>query len=149
MFQIYFHSMKQMCDQTRYKFTMLDITYRKISNIRRTNSPKLDVAHPRRAVVFSQCNEARRSVENEDVVGAAPTGDAPTTSERSTILLFTKVCLKLETWRYFNTLPNILWIRYTHGIRSLHVFMAACLLRISYYFDHFNYELINHSIHAI
>ena len=41
-------------------------------------------------------------VDNEDVVGAAPTGDAPTTSELSTILLPTKVRLILETWRYFN-----------------------------------------------
>ena len=37
-------------------------------------------------------------VEN-DVVGAAPTGDDPTTSERSTILLHTKVCLILEDSR--------------------------------------------------
>ena len=34
------------------------------------------------------------------VVGAAPTGDAPTTSQLSTILLPTKVRLILETWRY-------------------------------------------------
>ena len=30
-------------------------------------------------------------IENEDVIGAAPTGDAPTTSEWSTILLFSTV----------------------------------------------------------
>ena len=35
---------------------------------------------------------------NEDVVGAAPTGDAPTTSEWSTILLHTKVRLILECY---------------------------------------------------
>ena len=39
-------------------------------------------------------------VENEDVVGAAPTGDAPTTSEGWTISLPTMVQLILETWRY-------------------------------------------------
>ena len=39
------------------------------------------------------------TVENEDVVGAAPTGDAPTTSEWSTILLPANVRLILETWR--------------------------------------------------
>ena len=38
-----------------------------------------------RAVVFAQYIEARCQVENEDVVGAAPTGDTPTTSEWSTI----------------------------------------------------------------
>ena len=37
------------------------------------------------AVVFVQYTEAKCYVENEDVVGAAPTGDAPTTSEWSTI----------------------------------------------------------------
>ena len=40
-----------------------------------------------------------KSVENEDVVGAAPTGDAPTTSEWSTKLLPTKVRLIWEVWR--------------------------------------------------
>ena len=62
--------------------------------------PKLKCFSYCLAVVFAQSNEARCSVENEDVVGAAPTGDAPTTSEWSTILLPTKVRLILETWRY-------------------------------------------------
>ena len=44
--------------------------------------------------------EARCYVENEDVVGAAPTGDAPTTSEWSTIVLLYKVWLIIEIWRY-------------------------------------------------
>ena len=33
--------------------------------------------------VFAESLEARYLVENEDVVGAVPTGDAPTTSEWS------------------------------------------------------------------
>ena len=53
----------------------------------------------RRAVVFAQYIKARCKVENEDVVGAVPIGDAPTTSEWSTILLRTKVRLILEVWR--------------------------------------------------
>ena len=61
--------------------------------------PKLKCFSARLAVVFVQSNEARCEVENEDVVGAAPTGDAPTTYEWSTILLPTKVRLILETWR--------------------------------------------------
>ena len=40
--------------------------------------------------------EDKRQVDNEDVVGAAPAGAAPTTSEWSTILLPTKVQLILE-----------------------------------------------------
>ena len=45
------------------------------------------------AVVFAQSIEARCWVENEDVVGAAPTGDAPTTSDWSAVLLPAKVHL--------------------------------------------------------
>ena len=64
--------------------------------------PKLKCFSSRLAVVFAQYIEAKWWVENEDVVGAAPTGDAPTTSEWSTIWLPTKVQLILETWRYIS-----------------------------------------------
>ena len=47
----------------------------------------------RLAVVFAQSIETKCEVENEDVVEAAPTGDAPTTSEWSTITLPTNVVL--------------------------------------------------------
>ena len=47
--------------------------------------PKLKCLLSRIAVVFAQFIEAKCWVENEDVVGAAPTGDAPTTSDWSTI----------------------------------------------------------------
>ena len=43
--------------------------------------PKLNCFPFRLAAVFALSIEARCFVENEDVVGAAPTGDAPTTSE--------------------------------------------------------------------
>ena len=49
-------------------------------------------------MVFAQSIEARCWVENEDVVGAAPTGDAPTTSELSISLLPIKVRLILEVY---------------------------------------------------
>ena len=48
---------------------------------------KLKWASSRLAVVFAQSIETKCYFENEDVVGAAPTGDAPTTSEWSTTLL--------------------------------------------------------------
>ena len=54
----------------------------------------------RLAAVFAQTTEAMCSVENEDVVGAVPTGDAPTPSEWSTILLPTKVRYIIEAWGY-------------------------------------------------
>ena len=52
------------------------------------------------AAFFAESLEARCEVENEDVVGAALTSDAPTTSEWSTILLPPKVLLILEFLRY-------------------------------------------------
>ena len=60
----------------------------------------LKLSSSRHAVVFVQYIKARCRVENEDVVGAAPTGDASTTSEWSTILLPAKVRLVLEVLRY-------------------------------------------------
>ena len=55
---------------------------------------------PRLTFIFAQSIEARYYAENEDVVGAAATGDAPTTSEWSTILLPTRVRLILDVLRY-------------------------------------------------
>ena len=60
---------------------------------------KLKCFSSRFAVVFAWSIEARHWVENEDVVGAAPTGDAPTTSEWSTSLLPIELRLILEVWR--------------------------------------------------
>ena len=53
----------------------------------------------RLAVVFAQFIEARCKVHNE-VVEAAPTGDAPTKSEWSIILFSNKVRFILDIWRY-------------------------------------------------
>ena len=66
------------------------------SLIQVTPNPKLKYFSFRPAVVFAQSIEAICWVENEDAVGAALTGDAPTTSEWSIILLPTKVWLILE-----------------------------------------------------
>ena len=62
--------------------------------------PKLKCFSSRLAGVFPLYIEAKCCVENEGVVGAAPTGDAPTTSEWSTIELSSQVHLILETLRY-------------------------------------------------
>ena len=70
--------------------------------------PKLKCFLSPLAVVFAKSIEARCSVENEDVVGAAPTGDAPTTSELSTMLLPTKVRLIIEVFRYKMAMAAIL-----------------------------------------
>ena len=72
--------------------------YCKISIIRRTKSQTLNDS--RFAVAFAQSIEARYTFENKDIVGAAQTGDAPTSSDWSTILLHTNVWPILEIWRY-------------------------------------------------
>ena len=51
----------------------------------------------RLAVIIAQ---SWYSVEHEDVFGTVLTGDAPTTSEWSTILLPTKMSFILEVWQY-------------------------------------------------
>ena len=68
--------------------------YRKTSNISRTKSQYINVF--RLVMQLSLHIEAMCSVEN--VSGAAPTGDAPITSEWSTILLPTKVRLISDVW---------------------------------------------------
>ena len=65
------------------------------------NTPQPCRLSSRLAIVFAQSIEARCYVENEDVVGAAPTGDAPTTSEWSKILWPIRsltVCNMLSHW---------------------------------------------------
>ena len=80
--------------------------YRQVSNIRRT---KFWYWKDSRAVLWlSLPNPLKPDVENEDVVGAAPTGDAPTTSEWSTILLPTKVRVILKVLRYIS-IGNACW----------------------------------------
>ena len=76
-----------------------DSTYRTISDIRCTKFQNLNASH---LVLqfFAQFIEARRLADNEDVVGAAPTDDAPTTSDLSTIILPTRVHVILEVWQY-------------------------------------------------
>ena len=51
------------------------------------------------------------------LLGAAPTGDAPTTSEWSTILLPTKVRLILEVLRYIVVQLDMLVHKYNNNKR--------------------------------
>ena len=61
------------------------IIYCKISNIRRTKSQNLNDSRLILHLSLPNLLKAKCQVENEDIVEAAPTGDAPTTSEWSTI----------------------------------------------------------------
>ena len=78
----------------------LHFIYHQISNYMMCQIPKLKCFSSPLVVVFAQSAEARCKVENEEVVGAAPTGDAPTTSGWSTILFTIKVQLILEIGQY-------------------------------------------------
>ena len=90
-------------------FLVTILTYRHIFiKYKAHQNPKLKYFSSRLAVVFAQSIEARCEVENEDAVGAAATGDVPTTSERSTILLRTKVPLGLNYLKVA-TAPPLTW----------------------------------------
>ena len=85
--------------------------YRQVSNISRTKIQNLNVS--RRVLLLSLCNILKPGVkfEYEDVVGAAPPGDATTKSEWSTIVLPTKVRLIRGFNVYLETIFTIeLWI---------------------------------------
>ena len=81
----------------------------KIFNTRRTNTQILNVSRLLLQLPLPNLFEARCYVENEDAVGAAPTGDAPTISEWSTILLPTKVSLISEVWLYLVDTCDTSW----------------------------------------
>ena len=55
------------------------------------------------------------------MVGAAPTGDAPTTSEWSTNLLPTKVRFILDVWRYLSIPVELLFLFEFQPTRAVYV----------------------------
>ena len=57
--------------------------YHQVSNISHTKSQNLNDSHL--VLKLSLPNPLKPGVENDDVVGATPPGDAPTTSEWSTV----------------------------------------------------------------
>ena len=75
--------------------------YRQTYNISRTKFQKLNVSRLVLQLALLDPLMPGFVVENEDVVEAAPTGDAPTTSEWSTILLPTKVRIILKVLHGF------------------------------------------------
>ena len=79
--------------------TDVKMLYRQASNMSHTESQNLMFLASSCSFVFAKSIEARCLAENKDIVGAAPTGDALTTSEWSPILLTTKLRLILEVWR--------------------------------------------------
>ena len=83
--------------------------YRKISCISHIKSQNINVSRLVLLLYIAQSIETRYWVANGDVVGAAPTGDAPTISEWSTILLPTKVRLILEVWQYLSIHSEVTW----------------------------------------
>ena len=58
------------------------------------------------SVVFTQSIKASCQFEYKDVVGAATTGEAPTTSEWSTISLPTKARIIFDVWTTTSRISN-------------------------------------------
>ena len=73
---------------------MTTVTHASYYSISHTKYQYLNVSSL--VLQLSLLNPLNPGVKNEDVVGAAPTGDAPTTPELSTVLLPTKVQLILD-----------------------------------------------------
>ena len=113
-------------DNTEHK---ISVRYRPTSNIN-TAYPTTLIFSFRLAVVFAHSIEAKYSVENEDVVGAAPKGDAPTTSEWPTIWMPTKARLILEVLRY---ILSYVWqsINETldHFRYDIHLMQVLCFIQ--------------------
>ena len=89
--------------QARTSSTCIILVWRILSNLyyKSHQIPKLECFWSCLAVVFAQNIEARCYVKNEDVVRGTLTGDAPTSSEWSKMLLPTMVQFILEVWYIF------------------------------------------------
>ena len=77
------------------------INWLRKSEIMTTGRPRWWCFSSHLAVVFVQSIATKCKVKNDDVVGAAPTGDAPTTPEWSTSLWPPKLSFILDGWRYY------------------------------------------------
>ena len=106
------------CDSLYQSYCQISIKLHQI--------PKLQFFSSHLAVVFALSIEARCELENEDIFGAAPPGDAPTTSEWSTIWLPIKVQLVLEIWQHLVYRPVVhlghaLWETLSPGLCKINL----------------------------
>ena len=114
-------------------------TYRKFCNIRHTKSQKLKWFSSCLAVVFAQCIEASCKVVNKDVVGAALTGNALTTSEWLTSPLPTKMRLILEVWQciIFNDVALPPTVHPKNYVHDSHLVVNCCgLVPVNFIYIH-------------
>ena len=103
-------------DNSRFSVQLTFVhIYRQISNIRRNYYQNLNVFR----LVWKL---PLPNLLKPGVNGAAPTGDAPTTAEWSTILLPTKVPLILEVWRYISVKIFISSVCFEHAAHYGDVF---------------------------
>ena len=109
----------------RGQIQILQITYCQTSSISSTKSQHLNVSYL--ILHFCPIQWSPLGVKSRMkiyLVGAAPTGDAPTTSEWSTSILSTKVHLILEVWQY---VCHHTWHRIiTNGLRSYRLQLRHC-----------------------
>ena len=83
-------------------------------------------------------------MDNEDVVRAAPTGAAPTTSESSAMILPNKVRLILETWRYYTV--KDLWFSSRLVSPLLTQWRCHSLAQLKFCTDHkYDTDIPNHA----
>ena len=109
------HAWIVMCPDYQYRsfITQLMAIYRQTSNTRRIKFQNSNAS--RLVLQLSLPDPLKPCIKNEDVIGAAPTGGAPITSEWSTILLHTKVRLILEVWRYTHIISGNICMNITVG----------------------------------
>ena len=82
--------------------------------------------------VIAQSIEAMCSIKNEDVVGIVPTGDAPTTSEWSIILLPAKVRLAFKTTHCISRKIRHMYWSKINGDRKIYMKTFSSISGISF-----------------
>ena len=70
--------------------------------------------------------------KSDDIVGAAPISNAPTTSEWSTILLPTKMWLILKVWRWIDSCQFSLHNRVLNTMHPKYFFFSNNIIRLVY-----------------
>ena len=118
--------------------------YRQTSNISHTTSQNLNAPRLGLRLSLPKSIKARCYVKNEDAVREAPTGDAPTTSEWSTILLPTNLCLILDVWLYLLWTGVIGTMSHPTSINKISTdcILSREILSHSYKIDIKHYQLV-------
>ena len=91
-------------------------------------NPQLKCFSSRLALVAVHDIKARCQVENEDVLEAAPTDDAPTTSEWSTILLPINVRRMLKIWWFILNRSRVIPLPCAFKLNQKLLLLMHCII---------------------